>query len=161
MPTFCLFKQNEHNHVSHVCQPQVHNLCCTLCSVPASRCKLDLVAVTAPDKHTVLWEYSFSYLAPSTSTLYCEYFSLPLSVFPKHSHTNTIYLHQHGCSCVAFIVALTAQPLREWRSISGFFVHRYSTSRFRTLVPLSQSILGSEPCYVPDRKIDLALYIHF
>lgn len=89
------------------------------------------------------------------------YFSL--SVYPIHTHTytHTRYLHQNGGRCVAFAVVLTVQALREVQSVSSFFVQLYPPARFITQVPPSQRILGSEPCYVPDRIIDLALCINF
>lgn len=91
-------------------------------------------------------------------TVYC---SPSVSPIYSHTYTNITYLHQNGCRCVAFVLVLTVQAFREWRSVSSFFVQPGSPSRFITLVPLSQSILGSQPCYVPDRIIDLALYIIF
>ena len=98
-------------------------------------------------------------LALYTSSL-CICTPITLSI-QAYTQTNTRYLNQKGCGCVAFVSVLTVQALRERRSVSSFFVKPFPPSRFRTVLLPSQRCLGSEPCYVPDWIIDLALYIHF
>ena len=79
------------------------------------------------------------------------------SYYPFHTitQTNTRYLNQNDCGCVAFVWVSTVQAFRERRSVSSFFVKPFPPLQVQDSAPSVPEISGIRAllCSRPDNRL--------